>query len=200
MYFSIDPLNLTQIILAEGKNMSKKFFSTRALTEAVMVVALSAVLSFIKIYRLPQGGSITAGSMVPLIWISLRRGPKMGLFTCFVYALVQFSLEPFAYHPIQVLIDYPLAFGVLGLAGLFRNYPLVGVGVGIGGRFIAHFISGFIFFAEYAPEGMSPILYSAIYNGSYLLGEFIVSAIITYIIVKRNLHKIYLEELNNSKK
>ena len=174
--------------------MSKKFFSTRALTEAVMVVALSAVLSFINIYRLPQGGSITAGSMVPLIWISLRRGPKMGLFTCFVYALVQFSLEPFAYHPLQVLLDYPLAFGVLGLAGLFRNYPLVGVGVGIGGRFIAHFISGFIFFAEYAPEGMSPILYSAIYNGSYLLGEFIVSAIITYIIVKRNLHKIYLEE------
>ena len=172
--------------------MSKKYFSTRALTEAVMVVALSAVLSFIKIYRLPQGGSITAGSMVPLIWISLRRGVKIGLFTCFVYGLVQFALEPYAYHPIQVLLDYPLAFGVLGLAGLFRNYPLVGVGVGIGGRFIAHFASGFIFFAEYAPAGMNPILYSAIYNGSYLLGEFIVSAIITYIIVKRNLHSVYL--------
>ncbi len=174
--------------------MSKKYFSTRALTEAAIVVALSAVLSFIKIYHLPQGGSITAGSMVPLIWISLRRGPKIGLFACFVYGLVQFSLEPYAYHPIQVLLDYPLAFGVLGLAGLFRNYPLIGVGVGIGGRFIAHFTSGFIFFAEYAPEGMNPLLYSAIYNGSYLLGEFIVSAIITYIIVTRNLHKIYFEE------
>jgi thiamine transporter len=112
-----------------------------------------------------------------------------------VYGLVDFALPPFyAYHPIQVLLDYPIAFGALGLAGLFRNYPLVGVGVGIGGRFMAHFTSGFIFFAEYAPAGMSPILYSAIYNGSYLLGEFIVSAIITYIIVKRNLHKVYLEE------
>ncbi len=175
--------------------MSKKFFSTRVLTEVIMVVALSAVLSRLTIYHLPQGGSITAGSMVPLIWISLRRGAKVGLFTCFVYGLVDFALPPFyAYHPIQVLLDYPIAFGALGLAGLFRNYPLVGVGVGIGGRFIAHFTSGFIFFAEYAPAGMSPILYSAIYNGSYLLGEFIVSAIITYIIVKRNLHKVYLEE------
>ncbi len=174
--------------------MNRKFLSTRVLTESVIVVALSVVLSFIKIYHLPQGGSITAGSMVPLIWISLRRGAKVGLFTCFVYGLVQFALEPYAYHPIQVLLDYPIAFGVLGLAGLFMKYPLVGVGVGIGGRFIAHFTSGFIFFAEYAPAGMNPILYSAIYNGSYLLGEFIVSAIITYIIIQRNLHKIYLEE------
>ncbi|MEE8570486.1 MAG: energy-coupled thiamine transporter ThiT, partial [Candidatus Bathyarchaeia archaeon] len=58
----------------------------------------------------------------------------------------------------------------------------------------SHFLSGFLFFAEYAPEGMNPIVYSAIYNGSYLVGEVIVSAIITYIIVKRNLYKIYLKE------
>ena len=72
-------------------------------------------------------------SMVPLIWISLRRGAKMGLFTCFIYGLVQFALEPYAYHPIQVLLDYPLAFGVLGLSGFFGSYPLIGVGFGIGG-------------------------------------------------------------------
>ncbi|RLI37807.1 energy-coupled thiamine transporter ThiT [Candidatus Bathyarchaeota archaeon] len=174
--------------------MSDRTFSTRVLAEIVMVVALSVVLSFIKIYTLPQGGSITAGSMVPLIWISLRRGVKTGVFTCFVYSLVQFALEPYAYHPIQVLLDYPIAFGALGLAGLFGSYPLIGVGVGIGGRFISHFLSGFLFFAEYAPEGMNPIVYSAIYNGSYLVGEVIVSAIITYIIVKRNLYKIYLNE------
>jgi thiamine transporter len=148
----------------------------------------------IKIYHLPQGGSITAGSMVPLIWISLRRGAKIGLFTCFVYSLAQFALEPYAYHPIQVLLDYPLAFGALGLAGFFGSYPLIGVGVGIGGRFISHLLSGVVFFAEYAPPGMSPIIYSAIYNGSYLAGELAVSAIITYIMVKRNLLKVYLEE------
>jgi len=170
-----------------------KTFSTRVLSEIVVVIALSTVLSFIKIYHLPQGGSITAGSMVPLLWLALRRGAKIGLFAGIIYGLVQLLLEPYVYHPIQVLLDYPLAFGSLGLAGFFMNYALIGVIVGVFGRFVAHLLSGVIFFAEYAPEGMSPLLYSAIYNGSYLLGELIVSALLTYIIIKRGLLKIYLE-------
>jgi thiamine transporter len=179
-------------MLAEGKNM-RKTFSTRALSEIVVVIALSTVLSYIKIYHLPQGGSITAGSMVPLLWLSLRRGAKIGLFASIVYGIVQLLVEPFVYHPVQVLLDYPLAFGALGLAGFFTSYALIGVAVGIFGRFVSHLLSGVIFFAEYAPEGMSPIVYSAIYNGSYLIGELIVSAALTYIIIKRGLLTIYLE-------
>jgi thiamine transporter len=179
-------------MLAEGKNMSKTF-STRALSEIVVIIALSTVLSYIKIYHLPQGGSITAGSMVPLLWLSLRRGAKIGLFASIVYGIVQLLVEPFVYHPVQVLLDYPLAFGALGLAGFFTSYALIGVAVGIFGRFVSHLLSGVIFFAEYAPEGMSPIVYSAIYNGSYLIGELIVSAVLTYIIIKRGLLTIYLE-------
>lgn len=170
-----------------------KIFSTRALSEIVVVIALSTVLSYIKIYHLPQGGSITAGSMVPLLWLSLRRGAKIGLFASIVYGIVQLLVEPFVYHPVQVLLDYPLAFGALGLAGFFTSYALIGVAVGIFGRFVSHLLSGVIFFAEYAPEGMSPIVYSAIYNGSYLIGELIVSAVLTYIIIKRGLLTIYLE-------
>ena len=170
-----------------------KTFSTRTLSEIVVVIALSTVLSYIKIYHLPQGGSITAGSMVPLLWLSLRRGVKVGLFASIVYGIVQLLVEPFVYHPVQVLLDYPLAFGALGLAGFFTNYALIGVAIGIFGRFVSHLLSGVIFFAEYAPEGMSPILYSAIYNGSYLIGELVVSAVLTYIIIKRGLLKIYLE-------
>ncbi len=170
-----------------------KTFSTRALSEIVVVIALSTVLSYIKIYHLPQGGSITAGSMVPLLWLSLRRGAKIGLFASIVYGIVQLLVEPFVYHPVQVLLDYPLAFGALGLAGFFTSYALIGVAVGIFGRFVSHLLSGVIFFAEYAPEGMSPIVYSAIYNGSYLIGELIVSAVLTYIIIKRGLLTIYLE-------
>ena len=170
-----------------------KTFSTRALSEIVVVIALSTVLSYIKIYHLPQGGSITAGSMVPLLWLSLRRGAKIGLFASIVYGIVQLLVEPFVYHPVQVLLDYPLAFGALGLAGFFTSYALIGVAVGIFGRFVSHVLSGVIFFAEYAPEGMSPIVYSAIYNGSYLIGELIVSAVLTYIIIKRGLLTIYLE-------
>jgi thiamine transporter len=170
-----------------------KTFSTRALSEIVVVIALSTVLSYIKIYQLPQGGSITAGSMVPLLWLSLRRGVKIGLFASIVYGIVQLLVEPYVYHPVQVLLDYPLAFGALGLAGFFTSYALIGVAVGIFGRFVSHLLSGVIFFAEYAPTGMSPIVYSAIYNGSYLIGELVVSAVLTYIIIKRGLLTIYLE-------
>jgi len=79
-------------------------------------------------------------------------------------------------HPIQVLLDYPIAFGCLGLAGAFRERaPFLGVVVGMTGRFLSHFVSGVIYFADYAPEGMSPIIYSAIYNGTYILPELAIS-------------------------
>ena len=77
--------------------------------------------------------------------------------------------------------------------GFFMNYALIGVVIGIFGRFVSHLLSGVIFFAEWTPEGMSPIVYSAIYNGSYLIGELVVSAVLTYIIIKRGLLTIYLE-------
>ena len=170
-----------------------KTLSTRALSEIVVVIALSTVLSYIKIYHLPQGGSVTAGSMVPLLWLSLRRGAKVGLLASIVYGIVQLSVEPYIYHPAQVLLDYPIAFGALGLAGFFTNYAILGIAIGIFGRFVSHLLSGVIFFAEYAPPGMNPIVYSAIYNGSYLIIEFAVSAVLAYIIIKRGLLTIYLE-------
>jgi len=94
--------------------------------------------------------------------------------------------------PVQALLDYPLAFAALGLAGVFKKHPLLGVAVGVCGRFLAHFVSGVVFFAVYAPAGMHPVVYSAIYNGSYLLLEFIISVVIMYIVAKRRLLEIYL--------
>ena len=132
--------------------MSKRF-SVQVIAEIAMVVALSTALSFIKLYHLPQGGSITAGSMVSLLLLAFRRGPLIGLFSSTLYGLIQFMLEPYVVTPLQVTLDYPIAFAVLGLAGLFTTYPLVGVGVGIGGRFLAHLVSGAAFFAMYAPAG-----------------------------------------------
>ena len=172
--------------------MSKPILHTKVIAEIVVFVALSATLSFIKLFSLPQGGSVTAGSMVPLLWLSLRRGGKIGLFACAAYGVVQLFVEPFIVHPAQVLLDYPVAFGALGLAGFFQNRPFLGVNVGIAGRFVAHFVSGVIFFASYAPEGMSPIVYSAIYNGSYLLPELVISIYMTYLIVETKLLKIFI--------
>jgi len=172
--------------------MNKPIFQTKVIAEIVVFIAASTALSFIKLFSMPQGGSVTAGSMVPVLWLSLRRGARIGLFACAVYGLVQLVVEPFIFHPVQVLLDYPVAFGALGLAGFFRNRPFLGVNVGIAGRFVAHFVSGVVFFASYAPEGMSPIVYSTLYNGSYLLPELVVSIYLTYLVVETKLLKIYL--------
>ncbi len=171
---------------------SKVSSQTKIIAEVVSFVALATALSYIKVFSLPQGGSITAGSMVPILWLALRRGPKVGLFAAAVYGLVQLAVEPFIVHPLQVLLDYPLAFGALGLAGFFRNRPFVGVNVAFGGRFIAHFLSGIIFFASYAPEGMHPIVYSAIYNGSYILPELAISVYIIFLLHESKLLKMFL--------
>ena len=84
-------------------------------------------------------------------------------------------------------MDYPFAFGVLGIATFIKRYPFVGASVGIALRFVCHFLSGFIFFGMYAPEGINPVYYSAIYNGSYLLPELVVTAIFIYILSKKKL-------------
>jgi len=171
--------------------MSEIKSRTLVLAEIVVFVALSTALSYIKLFTLPQGGSVTAASMVPILWLALRRGTKIGLFAGAVYGLVQLAVEPFIVHPAQVLFDYPIAFGALGLAGLFQKRPFIGINIGIAGRFLSHFISGIIFFANYAPEGMSPIIYSAIYNGSYLLPELAISIYLTYLVVETKVLKTY---------
>jgi thiamine transporter len=171
---------------------TKSSFSAKIIAEIVVFVALASGLSFVKIFSLPQGGSVTAGSMVPILWLALRRGAKVGLFSAALYGCVQLALEAMVYHPVQALLDYPIAFGMLGLAGFFRNRPFLGVNVGIGGRFVAHFISGVLFFASYAPEGMSPLVYSAIYNGGYLLPELVVSIYLIYLLQESKLLKAFL--------
>ncbi len=123
--------------------------------------------------------------MVPVLLISFRRGPKVGVFTGTVFGLAQMMLDGWLYNPAGMFLDYPLAFGALGLAGIFKKAPLVGVVVSLTSRFISHFLSGVIFFGMYAPEGMSPILYSAIYNGSYMLPELAISGILIYFLIQR---------------
>ena len=192
-------MNLNQVILAEGKKLNEPkhnhgFYNnrTRILAEIITFVALATALSFITFTILPQGGSVTAGSMVPILWIALRRGPKIGLITGALYGVIQLVILPYAYNPAQVLFDYPFAFGCLGLAGFFKKWPVAGVIVGISGRFVMHFISGAVWFAPvYAPE-LNPFIYSAVYNASYLIPEMAISVFIIYLLKKSNALNIYL--------
>ena len=131
---------------------------TKILAEMILFIALANALYLMsKLYlpflKLPQGGSITLASMVPLLWFALRRGLRWGVEAGVIYGLVHMVVSGDIYYPTQILLDYPLAFGALGLAGAFRSRPVIGVGVGILGRFICHFVSGIVFFGQYAWEG-----------------------------------------------
>ena len=171
--------------------MSKTTVPTKVLAEVSVIVAMSIILKDVlpPIYHLPQGGSITVAGLVPLLWFALRRGFRYGLFAGFVYGLVHMTLGGYVIHPIQALLEYPIAFGALGLAGLFKRYPLIGVAVAITGRFISAFLSGVFFFTGFTLEGA---IASAVYNGTYLTGEFVISVVIIQIIIKRQLMEIYL--------
>ncbi len=174
--------------------MSKYTSETKIIAEATVIIALTVILkdALPPIFRLPQGGSVSAASMVPLLWFSLRRGLRSGLEASTIYGLIHMALPgSYIVDPIQGLLDYPIAFASLGLAGPFKKYPLFGVGVGITGRFFAHLVSGVWFFSQYA-GATHPLIYSAIYNGSYLIIEFIISAIIIYTLAKRKLLEIYI--------
>ena len=154
------------------------------LVEIGIAVALVAVLSNVRVYKLPQGGSITAGSLVPIFYIALRWGGRAGVLAGVLAGLVNYIFEPVFVHPVQALLDYPVAFGALGLAGFLPRSPVLGIILGGAGRFFAHFLSGFVFFASYAPKGTSPVLYSAIYNGSYMVPEIVVSIVLTLLVVR----------------
>jgi len=164
----------------------------KVLAEATVFIALTIVLKDVlpPIYEMPQGGSVTIAGLVPLLWFALRRGLKYGLFAGFVYGLIHAFL-PGAYimHPVQGLLDYPIAFAALGLAGSFRKIPIIGVAVGIVGRFLSSFVAGIVFFTSLSIDGTYA---SAVYNGTYLIPEFIISAIVIYIILKRKLLNIYM--------
>ncbi|MDR2719559.1 MAG: energy-coupled thiamine transporter ThiT [Nitrososphaerota archaeon] len=164
----------------------------KILAEVAIFIALSTVLSIIKIWHMPQGGSITLASMAPLLWLALRRGPKIGIFAGVVYGFVQLLIDPSIAHPMQVLLDYPLAFGCIGLAGFFRNNPLAGATAAVAGRFVMHFISGIIFFAQYAPDGIHPWVYSLVYNSPYLLIELGIVSIVLLALHETRALEMYM--------
>jgi len=176
---------------------SNNVFSTKILAEIIVFVAMAGALAFIShsFFGLPQGGSINLG-MVPIFWLALRRGPKIGIFAGAVLGVVDLAIEPFVVNPAQFILDYPLAFACLGLAGFFRKPavvgPVVGVVVGGTGRFISHFVSGVIYFPQYAPEGMSPVVYSAIYNATYMVPSIIICAIAIFLLQKSKTLNVYL--------
>ena len=150
----------------------------RALCEGAIMVALATALSYLKLLELPQGGSVCIG-MLPIFLYSARWGVGPAFLTSFAYGLLQLLLDgAYAWGPTSMLLDYLLAFGVLGVAGFFHRKKggiFIGTVVGCVCRFIVHFISGITIYAIAAPTELfemtftSPWMYSLAYNGSYML-------------------------------
>ena len=139
------------------------------LTEGAIAVSLTIVLSYLKVWQLPQGGSVTLEN-VPLLLFALRNGGRAGLLAGFLAGTLQILLGGYVVHPLQGLLDYPLAFAALGLAGFFPGRWMVpGILTAGVARFLFHVLSGVVFFASYAPEGTPVWLYSVLYNGTFLL-------------------------------
>ena len=162
------------------------FKDVRVLTEAALAIALAFVLGFITILKMPFGGSISL-EMIPLILLALRQGPWVGMVAGAAYGLLDLAIEPFVVHPVQLLFDYPLAFGALGLAGLFAptvRGAVIGTVVAVFGRFVCHFVSGVVFFASYAPKGWNPAVYSAAYNAAYLVPSLIIALVVVVVILR----------------
>jgi thiamine transporter len=165
-----------------------KRMSTRMVVEAGIMIALAQILSYVKIIEFQNGGSVTLGSMIPILIFAIRWGSKPGILVGLVYGFLQFALgTKFSYHPLGIFLDYIFAFGCLGFAGLFRKNLLsieASIAIAMAGRFTFHFISGVVLWYMYAPEGMNVYLYSLIYNGSFLLPEFIISAALVCALYK----------------
>jgi len=152
---------------------------TRILLEIALTIALATVLGMFTVWRMPQGGSVSL-EMLPIFVLALRRGLGPGVVAGALYGLVDLMVNPFIVHWAQLLLDYPVAYLLVGLAGLgagavdrelargrrlqAAGVMTAGIAAGSAARYLAHVISGVIFFSEYAPAGQPVWAYSAVYN------------------------------------
>ena len=168
---------LISLLLRSGRHLT-----ISELTTTAMLIALAAVLGYFRIFHMPQGGSVTLGSMLPLLMIAWRFGAGAGALAGFIYGLISLLEDPFIVQPVHVLFDYPLPFMAMGLAGLLPGHRCAGAALAFCGRFLCHVISGVAFFASYAPASMSPLWYSLTFNASYLVPELAICFLLLWLL------------------
>lgn len=166
----------------------EKKMTTKQIVFAAMAIALATVVATaIKLPSLPNGGSVTLFSMLLVTLVGYWYGPAIGITAAVGFGILQFITGPYVVHPIQVVIDYPLAFGALGCSGFFANKKnglLKGYVAGVLGRFFFASVSGLIFYTVYVEsleENMVAIWASLVYNMTYILPEAVITIILIFI-------------------
>lgn len=174
------------VVLYLGARRTK--WDGRKIANAAMCIAISFILSCIKVYKMPQGGSVTPASMLPLVAFSVACGPLEGGIVGCACGLLNLIQDPYVISPIQMLVDYPLAYGALALGGVVRLIPLkkqfklpLAVLLGAIGRYFMAVLSGTVFFAEYAPLGQTALVYSLVYNISYMGPDALICVLVACV-------------------
>ena len=169
---------------------------TRMIAEAGVAIAIAQVLSFITLFHMPQGGSIKAASLVPLMIFAYRWGGTRGILAGVVYGVLHFLLGfKSSIHYLSIILDYLVAYGAIGVCGYFKDNIIglvSGSIVAIALRWFASVTSGAVVFASYAPQGQNPWIYSMIYNASYMVPDGILNIIVLLFVyqgVKRGLKR-----------
>jgi len=175
------------------RKKTKGLLTLRALCEGAILIALAQALGYLKLFELPQGGAITL-SMLPIFLYCARWGFGPGMIASFAFSVLQLLLDgAYAYSWQSMLGDYIVAFSLLGVAGLFHRQKygfFYGTIAGCVLRFLSHYITGATVWAEYMPEkffGMTmttPWFYSALYNGSYMLIDMLLTLIVGILLWK----------------
>ena len=170
----------------------KKGFDSKAIVYASVCIAMSFALSYLRIVKMPQDGSITIASLLPLMIYSYMFGVKKGVFAGMIYGILQAFQSPTILHPAQFLLDYPIPFACIGFAGMFRNvkklekFPQVQIALGgiVAGlaRFLGHYLSGCFAFGAFAPKGQPVWLYSLIYQSAYVLPDIAIAIAVGIIV------------------
>lgn len=168
-------------ILIPNKEQKTQRADTKAVTLSALLVALATGLGMLKLFEMPYGGTVTVFSMLPIVLCGYFLGTRRGVMAGMCVGLLNLIFGPYIIHPIQLLVDYPFAFGALGLAGICRdqkNGLVKGYIVGLIGRYVCAVISGIVFFGAYAPEGFNAVTWSLFYNFTYLAAEGALTIII----------------------
>jgi len=181
---------------------SKQQWTPQMMANAAICMALSFVLSYIRLFKMPQGGSITPASLLPILAFAYYHGTVPGLVAGIAYGFLQMIQDPWIVGAVQAALDYPLAFGCIVFAGVVGQWQrkhgwhelvswlaaVLAVGVG---RFICHVLSGVVFFAEYAEgTGLSPLVYSLSYNSFVFVDLAICLVVVAFPQVRKALARM----------
>ena len=188
-----------------GKHSAKKKFTTQQLVFSALAIALAFVTSYIKLFAMPWGGSVTLCSMLFIVLVANWYGVQTGMLVGFAYGIMQFLQEPYVLSVFQVCCDYVFAFAALGVAGFFASKKkglVKGYIAAVLARGFFHSLGGYLYWMSYMPDNFPKSLsaiYPIVYNYSYLLGETVITLIIISVpAVAKALDKVKIMATNGS--